>query len=274
MDVKKQAYIKLVVRRLYDAQKLRIQSDLRLQRLIREGIVLKEDAEKVFAKALEHEQAAEREYEKIVWREVKDLPIIIKWLDHVRGIGPRLSGLLVANIGDIAKFPNVAKLWAYAGLHVVDGRAAKRAKGEKANWNAELKTTAWKIAGSFLKAGGPYKQMYDTYRVRLVEREVTKGNIVWGKPASGSKYTAVHIPAGTEPGKPPTNPEWTLGRMHNMAMRRTAKMFLSHLWHAWREIEGLPIRPSYAQEYLGHESYIGPWEILELQKAAKAAKAG
>jgi len=37
------------------------------------------------------------------------------------------------------------------------------------------------------------------------------------------------------------------------AMRYTVKMFLKDLYPVWREIEGLPVRVSYQEEYLGHK---------------------
>lgn len=233
--------------------------------MIRDEIVLKEDAERTFAKALELEESIEAEYERIVWREIKDHPVVDGWLIKVRGIGPRLAGLLVAIIGDIERFATISKLWAYAGLHTKDGRAVKRAKGEKANWSGELKMTCWKIAGSFLKAGGPYKELYDSYKQYLVTRELDNGNVIWKTSADSSKVEIAHCPKSLahDPPKPPTKPEWTLGRIHNMAMRRTAKLFLSHLWSAWREIEGLPASKPFAIERLGHESYIDHWKMVD-----------
>lgn len=256
-------YVKIIVRRMYDAQKLRIQSDLRMQRLIRDGIVVKEDIERTFAKALELECKTEQEYERIVWREIKNIPIVAQWLNRVRGIGPRLSGLLVAIIGDVERFPNVAKLWAYAGLHVKDGRAVRREKGQKANWSAELKTTSWKIAQSFVKCGGPYRELYDTYKQYLIAREVRNGNVIWKTDMASGKHTAAHVPKGADTTPPTKQPEWTLGRINNMALRRTAKLFLSHLWAVWRELEGLEVTEPYVKARLGHESMIDPWDMVE-----------
>ncbi|HUV65608.1 MAG TPA: transposase, partial [Sedimentisphaerales bacterium] len=211
-------YIKLVVRRLYDAQKLRIQSDLRLQRLVRDEIVLKEDIERTFAKATELEGQIEREYEKIVWREIKDLPIITEWLVKVKGIGPRLGGLLIANILDIGRFANVSKLYAYAGLHVIDGHAVKRAKGATANWNSELKTTCWKIANSFVKQkDSRFREWYEQYKARIISREVAKGNVIWKGDESKREIAFAPKALQADPPKAPKLPEWTLGRIHNMA---------------------------------------------------------
>lgn len=38
---------------------------------------------------------------------------------------------------------------------------------------------------------------------------------------------------------------------HNAALRYMVKMFLAAYWEKYRTIEGLPVRPPYAQEYLG-----------------------
>lgn len=255
-------YIKLVVRRMYDAQKLRIQSDLRMQRLVREGLVLKEDSEQTFKKAFELESLIEKEYERIVWREIKAMPIIEKWLIRVRGIGPRLAGLLVANIMPVERFPNVAKLWAYCGLHVVNGAAPKPKKGVKTNWNRELKTTTWKISESFLKAGGPYRDLYDTYKKYLITRELKNGHIIWK--SDGTKKEVAFAPKGKQIDdlEIPKDPEWTLGHIHNMALRRTVKLFLSHLWAVWRELEGLEVTKPFAIERLGHEGMLDPWDFI------------
>ena len=255
-------------------------------------------------------EKAEKEMEKMVSKETKDLPIVKKWLRRVRGIGPRLSGLLVANIYDIERFASPGKLYAYCGLHVKDGRAVKRTKGEKANWNAELKTTCWKIGQSFVKAGGPYRALYDRYKSRIIEREETKGNVIYTMVKSKwipishqsdetqrenashdqletqicdashddhetQKRVASHISAEThDEGASQKAPEWTLGRINNMAIRYIVKRLLSHLWEVWRELEGLPIRDPYPIEYLGHQQKDDPWKYVEeVKRPAKKGKA-
>jgi len=287
IDVKQREYLKLVVRRMYDAQKLRIQSDLRMQRLIRDEIVLEAEAEAMLGKAQKLEAATETEYERIIRDLIRDIPVYDQWLAGVRGVGVRLSGLCIGLIGDIGKFANVSKLWAYAGLHVIDGKAARRTKGEKANWSDELKMTCWKISGSFVKCGGKYRTLlYEPYKQYLVVRELKNGNVIWkGSAAAGDgeempgveikpgKYKPAFVPKellGTELVAPP-KPEWTLARVNNMAMRRMAKIFLAHLWHVWREIEGLPTAGPYAMDRLGHASYLDPWKMMEDKAAEEAA---
>lgn len=297
MDAKKAEYIKLVVRRLYDAQKLRIQSDLRMQRLVRDGLVLKEDAERTFAKAFELEVATENEYQRIIHREVRDLPIMRDWLTKVRGIGPRLSGLFIANIQDPARFATVSKLWAYCGMHVIHscpdescdlhgepqttdrgdgppacakcssrlvGSSPRRRKGQKANWSSELRTACWKAGESFVKTAGPYRELYDEYRERLICREVGRGNVIWR--SKESKWVVEHAPPHNKKGAKwhgKEAPEWTVGRIHAMAKRRTVKLFLSHLLVVWREMEGLETPDPFPIGRLGHEHKIEPQTIIE-----------
>lgn len=289
MDDAQKERIKLCVRGLYDAQKLRIQLELRIQRLVRDEVMNEEEAKKFFHLPFGWFEKAEHEMQKMVAKETKDLPIVKKWLKKVKGIGPRLSGLLVANIGDIGRFDTVGKLWAYAGMHVIDGRAVKRAKGQKANWNAELKTTCWKIAQSFVKTGGPYRELYDRYKARIIEREQTKGNVIYQsvnnkwQPISQRALDTHPLDASHPPdeapgegasqrpiedqsdGASPTKaPEWTLGRINNMSLRYIAKRLLSHLWLVWREMEGLPVRDPYCVEYLGHTTIDDPWKFIEM----------
>lgn len=246
---------KLYVRALYDTQKLRIQLQLRIDRLTREGIMTDEQAKDFFEVPFGLMQQAEKEMEKRMWKRVRDWPIVNQWLKHVPGIGPRLAGLLVANIAPIDRFDTVSKLWAYAGLAVKDGKAQKRTTGEKSNWNSELKTTVWKIAGSFVKlTSGPYRAIYDNYKARILAREIAAGHLT---PTTNDDGTVTFT--GVE--------GWSLGRVNNMAMRYAGKMLLSHLWQVWREIEGLPTREPYPIEKLNHMTFISPWEMVKRNAA-------
>lgn len=81
--------------------------------------------------------------------------------------------------------------------------AARRRKGERANWSTTAKTRAYLIAESCIKqAKSPFRPVYDNRRAR----------------------TAV------------THPDWTLGHSHNDAMRIVAQAILKDLWRAARDI--------------------------------------
>lgn len=50
------------------------------------------------------------------------------------------------------------------------------------------------------------------------------------------------------------------GRAVKMARRKMIKIFLSHLWVKWREIDGLPVTKPYTFAVQGHSNYIEPPE--------------
>lgn len=83
------------------------------------------------------------------------------------------------------------------------GVAAKRQKGQQANWSTWGKTRAYLVAVSCVKQlQSPYRVVY------LARREHTAG----------------------------THPDWTPGHSHNDALRITAKAILRDLWCAARDI--------------------------------------
>lgn len=146
------------------------------------------------------------------------------WLQDVKGVGPRLGGMLIGHI-DIARAPTVSALWRYAGLAVMNGQAEHREKGQKLHYNHVLKKTCFLIARSFLMAeSSPYVEEYQKAK---------------------TEYMA-------------SRPDWTPKHRDLAARRKMVKLFLSHLWVTWREAEGLPVRLPYAHEKLGHTTLIPP----------------
>jgi len=87
------------------------------------------------------------------------------------------------------------------------GVAAKRRKGQKANWSATAKSRAYLVATSCIKQStSPYRPVYDARRAR----------------------TAM------------THPEWSAGHSHNDALRIVSKAILKDLWLAARDIHERP----------------------------------
>lgn len=159
------------------------------------------------------------------------------WVKATRGVGEKQGARLLAAIGDpywngLHDRPRtVSELWAYCGYHPViaggnpdqsslDAQkaavrvAAKRARGQKANWSADAKMRAHLIAESIMKAGGPYREIYDATRVKYADalHEVEckqcgpKGNpALVGSPLSD-------------------------GHKHARALRAVAKEVLKGLW--------------------------------------------
>jgi hypothetical protein len=81
---------------------------------------------------------------------------------------------------------------------------ARPRRGERAAYDLEAKTICYLIGVSFVRCGGPYRDVYDERKLHL----------------------ATH------------HPEWPAKRVHLAAVRATVKRFLADLWVAWREADG------------------------------------
>ena len=154
---------------------------------------------------------------------LKHDPFYNAWLKHVKGIGPLLSASLMADLGSPERFNTVGQLWAYCGEHVNgDGEAPRRKRGEKANWNSNLRMTLFKVSGSFVKYKCYGRQLYDEYKTYYVERDGP-------------------------------DPKW---QPHKRAMRRVAKDFVRCLWLAWLDSRNLPTGQAHAETKVFPENWI------------------
>ncbi|KPL72238.1 hypothetical protein ADN00_15585 [Ornatilinea apprima] len=167
----------------------------------------------------------EDELNKDISKLVAKYPIINKMME-VRGIGPTLAAKLVSLI-DIRKADSVSALWRYCGYGVQDGKRERLVKGERAHFNQRAKTACYLIGSSFLKSRSPYRRVYDDAR---------------------QYYEA-------------NRKDWTKAHIHNAALRKMVKVFLAHLWNEWRILEGLPTKPLYVNEKLGHTTEFLPEEF-------------
>lgn len=211
----------------------------------------------LYANAKEQEEVIIKHVKKML----KDFPIWNEWLKEVKGVGPTIAARIISSY-DIHKADTVSKLWQYTGLNPgeVRGKAvvpAKKAhykgmeivkeyenkKGEKecivltdemirgdkltpgfvSPFNKQLRTSMCGVlADSFIKSKAHYAlEYYYPYKARLEQEK------------------------GWKDVKP--------GHRDRAAKRYMIKMFLKDLYVVWRELEGLPVRPSYQEEYLGHK---------------------
>lgn len=249
--------LRRAVRYFYDLQKLRIQSGNRDTEQA-EPAVLEDDDKDFFGRqslgleALEKSTLAE-----IDWM-LSKVPIYA-WLKAQKGCGPTLAGVIVAEI-DITRCDTPSALWAYAGLAVdnATGRAVRRKKGHKSNWNPFLKAKmVFVLGGCFLKANSPWREFYDNYKTRKQNQLVDECMLCAGLGALLGTEPADPKKEGTKTcynckGKCSGVP-WGRGdaHRHQSAIRYMVKMFLLKLWTHWRELEGLPVTEPYAEAKLG-----------------------
>jgi len=196
--------LRLRVRFYYDVQenRKRIANQVRAYNSL--GEPLPSEAQMIIDVSKKMEEKLKRPIEALLRHE----PIYNAWLKHIKGIGPMLGASLIAEIGDIGKFRHVRSLWHYAGLHVVDGSAPKRRRGQKSTWNGRLRTTAWKCASQFVRSSGSFgRQLYLDDKAFYIAQ----------------------------------NGDLSKGHIDNRARRRVAKDLLRCLWAKWRELEGLPV---------------------------------
>ena len=168
------------------------------------------------------------------------------------------------------------------------GVAARRVRGQKSDWNPKAKVHCWKVARSLLMAANPfYRQIYDSAKAQEVRKNT--GRDVDVRHADGKHLLAALTIAGPTPAedlvlKPGiikklaegggNTKEWEAlqksgletvrvrladGHIHQRAMRKMVKMWLSHVWTTWREIEGMPVTQPFAQSLPQHAAgYIPP----------------
>lgn len=148
---------------------------------------------------------------------------------------------LVPTIRGIGAFDTVSKYWAWWGLDVRDGHAPKRKRGENIDWNPKMRMLAWKISKQFVMQGERYRMIYDAEKMRLTAERI----------GENGELFCTHLEECQAKLKRRAKPACK-GHIDAMAKRKAVKMFLSHLWEKWRELEGLPVRQPYAIEKLGH----------------------
>jgi hypothetical protein len=179
------------------------------------------------------------------------------WCKAQRGIGEKQAARLLAAIGDpywhsLEDRPRtVSELWAYCGYHTLPAShwrlgiqstsaggsdsagsdqgmpcaqtasvAARRQRGQRANWSAIAKTRAYLIAERCMVAGGWYREVYDK------RKAATEGRL----------HVAPCVRCG--PSGHPAQPasSWSAGHRHADALRITAKAILRDLWREAKRI--------------------------------------
>lgn len=256
--------LRILVRAREDFQAQRKRMDNRIGRKADgtdqsiEGREFQSDDVDTFVQIADAAKEQEKVIEKRLAKVLNQYPIWTGWLKGVKGVGTISAAHIISEI-DIHIATNASKITQYAGMNpgMVRGKKRKNlpngafetittntlVRGDKATsgfilpYNKRLKTALLGVlADSFIKSQNYYcMEFYYPYKERLANSDkLVKENKGGGK--------VVEIP-------------WkeATPNHRNMAARRyMIKMFLHDLYAQWREIEGLPVRPPYQEEYLGH----------------------
>lgn len=258
-----------------------------LESLAGELKVFRNELDVKMVNAYQSNKMIEDEYLKIVKSQVHKHPLWDSFFSKVMGCGELMAGICLTNI-DIYAARHASSLWKYAGLDVVfvpdtpkdaennesaevsfnedgvpnisghwEGRSRKhtvmREYASKATgktelrksitFNPELKTKLTGVLGkSFLMTGVTYPRDPKNPKKKL------EGAAPIIKPEA--KYAKMYFDYRNRLNNNPKYDNHTDKHKHNMANRYIVKMFLVDLWKAWRELEGLPVGPSYAEAYL------------------------
>lgn len=174
-------------------------------------------------------------------------------------------------VSAIERFVEPSDLRKYSGLYP----GARAAQGEKLAFNRQMRTMLWRVSENLIRANGKLKGFYDQYRAYKLNKYAEEGNMVVPTPKGRLCPQCLEekdIPTTTRfcpdcgsalahKNEPPGI--IFAGHFHNMCRRRMMQIFLDCFWVVYRQAEGLPIRPPYVVEFLGHESIITPEDLCD-----------
>lgn len=179
--------------------------------------------------------AIEADRTKRLERLAMGLPVWSAWAKDVRGFGAVSLATIIAETGDLSRYPDHSKLWKRLGLAVIDGRrqGGLPKSASKADWIAhgysrQRRSYMFVIGDVLVKQGERYREIY------LARKETERAKTE----ASG----LIVAPAAKIPESRAA--EFVSdGHIHRRAQRYMEKRLLKHLWQAWRRAGAdMPIR--------------------------------
>ena len=214
----------------------------------------------------------EKEYKKLMEEFVESESIYNEFLTKIKGISAILSANLLKEFGYCEKAPNISSLWKYTGMHVENGEAPVRKKGEKLSFNAKLRTLCYKISDSFVKQRTPfYREIYDKEK----ERQVGLMNEVLNKLSKEQEKELKKIKKRKEKRDffNQFNPKAPVSLLNAdmRARRKMVKIFLAHYWQASKELSHSQkenhksVAKPYVEEKLNHKHIYNWREAVEIQ---------
>ena len=257
-----------------------------LKKLIKDEKITEKERDYI-EKILEVQKKAEKyekEYEKLMKEFVESELIYTEFLEKIRGISTILSANLIKEFGYCENATYISSLWKYCGMHVVNGEAPVRKKGEKLEFNAKLRTMVWKISDSFVKQRTPfYRNIYDKEKKKQVKmldkfleglskEDLKKFDKLKKAESDGTKRKKMRGFVSEVNPKAPV----TLLNADLRARRKMVKIFLAHYWQACKELsqksqetQNMIAKP-YVYDKLKHK-HISNWKEA-IKKQAMVSK--
>lgn len=228
----------------YQMQEYRKASDNQVRQLQKEET---KDPHETLAFFANNFRTLERNIKSVLQVYAESKPIG-QWMLSICGIGPVISAGLMANI-DITKVQTAGQIQAFAGLDPT----REWNKGEKRPYNARLKTLCWKIGQCFIKVQNNEEDVYGKiFAIRKayeIERN-EKGELADQAKAKLEKY---NIGKNTDAYKWYSQGKLPPAHINQRASRYAVKIFLSHLFSVWYEMEHKEKPPKpYAIAILNH----------------------
>lgn len=171
-----------------------------------------------------------------------------QWMLSICGIGPVISAGLMANI-DITKVQTAGQIQAFAGLDPT----REWNKGEKRPYNARLKTLCWKIGQCFIKVQNNEEDVYGKIFAIRKAYEIEKNEKGELADQAKAKLERFNIKKTTDAYKWYSQGKLPPAHINQRASRYAVKIFLSHLFSVWYEMEHKEKPPKpYAIAILNH----------------------
>jgi hypothetical protein len=176
---------------------------------------------------------------------------LFAFIDGTHGLGSGLAYLLghlppLTAVGGFPGFSTEWKVFKYVGLHVVDGEAPKRKRGNFSGFSGKLRAYATvRLVDPVIKNGGPFRAVYDERKEETLESHppmLADGDLAHPDCPTCNKavgWTERHREDAhysrerTTVGKDCSNmggDHWTKGHRHRDAIRVTAKAIIRDAW--------------------------------------------
>lgn len=168
--------VRRAILELRKASMLRFKAEMRARGLTKEDDPVPPELQCLVDAILEQKRISETPVDKLlisVASKIPDCSLFNTIADITTGMFT--SAYVVSEIGDCTRFPTVASIWHYAGYHVVDGKAPKRARGKNIDWNPKLRTALWSMSDSIIKnRQNRWRDEYDKFKAQYAPKHAER----------------------------------------------------------------------------------------------------